>query len=150
MLVWFNYRTNSHPFTSCAPGTAERPLEQGNCGRSGVTHILAQHYQQQHKHTLATAQLLIGIFVCLRVRFVCACVCANVCVTLWIWILDNGRVLSRRKVSPSGSRVITREHRRDKKYIYLYIYIHNINGVTGQQGCHPWGKPQTHMKHVLW
>lgn len=47
----------------------------GCCG--GVTNILAEHYQQQHKHGLAETQLLIGIFVC---------VCVYVCVPVTLWV----------------------------------------------------------------
>lgn len=78
-LAWFHYPHRTVAFSSCvcvcgavcAPGTAKPPLEQGSCGCSSVTNILAQHYQQQHKHRLATAQLLIGIFVCLCVWSLC-------------------------------------------------------------------------------
>lgn len=95
--------------------------------------------QQRDKYTGATlsaaAQTQVGNSpavnrdLCLFMRVVCVYVC--VCVTLCAWHQDSGRVLSRRKVSPSGSRVITREHRRDKKN------DNNINGITGQRGAVP-------------
>lgn len=70
-----------------------------------MTNILVEHYQQQHKHRLAETQLLIGIFVCV-------CVCVRDFVGLSQGkegYCQGGRVL------PSGTRVITREHREDKK-----------------------------------
>lgn len=63
-----------------------------------MTNILAAHYQQQHKHRLAESQLLKGV---------------SVCVCVWDFVdLNEGkehmrRVLSRRKVLPSGTRAIT-------------------------------------------
>lgn len=51
-------------------GTAVSPRSReagGVWGGWGVTNIPVAHYQQQHKHGLAVAQLLEGVFICVCV-----------------------------------------------------------------------------------
>lgn len=79
---------------------------------AGVTNILAEHYQQQHKHGLAETQLLIGIFVCV-------CVCVRV--TLWVWVKERKGIVKEEGSAFGDEGNYTRARGRKKILTVLLV-----------------------------